>query len=64
MSAGLIQRKCGLREKQPRLASDGMRVLAAALDVWCLRNGYAAARTAREMIDADFARNRVGGGAR
>ena len=60
MSAKLIQEKCGRREKMPKFARGGLALLNAALDLWCLHNGFATGRAMRESIVADF-RARNGG---
>ncbi len=62
MSAKMIQQKSGVRERMVRFAPGDFRLLRAALDLWCLRNGFPGALSMGEMIGADFAERHGGRG--
>jgi len=55
MSAKKHQTKCGQRWKQWRFQSGELSLLQAALNCWCLRNGYPAEPSLEEVVRADFA---------
>lgn len=55
MSAKKHQTKCGQRWKQWRFGRGEFSLLKAALNCWCLRNGFAAEMSMEEAVRADFA---------